>query len=144
MRHRQHDEVDGLRRSSSTAHRRSQRNTFRTRIWLPATAMLGLAASSSTSCVTPPGSWAAQTGATTEEQMASLGHSSTRSAMIYQHSSAGRDRRIVERDRRIAERPGAMVDQERCRVRKATAEPRPARGARVRHNGLSAVPRPAP
>ncbi len=69
--------------------------------------------------------------------MARLGHSSTRAAMVYQHSSA-------ERDRRIAERLGAMVDQERRRVREATAETYPARGARVGHDSPSGAPRPAP
>ena len=114
-----------------------ERNNFRTRVWLPATAMLGLHGLKFHELRHTAGTLAAQTGATTKELMARLGHSSTRAAMIYQHSSA-------ERDRRIAERLGAMVDQERCRVREATAEPYPARGARVGHDSPSSAPRPAP
>jgi hypothetical protein len=69
--------------------------------------------------------------------MARLGHSSTCAAMIYQHSSA-------ERDRRIAERLRAMVDQEWSRVREAIAEPHPSRGARAGHDGLPVAPRTGP
>jgi len=50
--------------------------------------------------------------------MARLGHSSTRAAMIYQHASA-------ERDRRIAERLTAMVEDERRRAATVTPEPCP-------------------
>lgn len=39
---------------------------------------------------------AAQTGATTRELMARLGHGSPRAALIYQHASAERDRSIAE------------------------------------------------
>jgi integrase len=114
-----------------------ERNNFRTRVWLPATAMLGLDGLKFHELRHTAGTLAAQTGATTKELMARLGHSSTRAAMIYQHTSA-------ERDRRIAERLGAMVDQERRRVRDASIEPYPARGARVGHDGQSPAPRPAP
>jgi hypothetical protein len=82
------------------------------------------------------GTLAAQTGAASKELMARLGHSSTRAALTYQHSSA-------ERDRRMAERLGAMVDQERGRIREAAADPYPARGARVGHDGSSWAPRTA-
>jgi len=84
-----------------------ERNNFRTRVWLPATAMLGLDGLKFHELRHAVGTLAAQTGATTKELIARLGHSSTRAAMIYQHTSA-------ERDRRIAERLRAMVDQERC------------------------------
>jgi hypothetical protein len=43
------------------------------------------------------GTLAAQTGATTKELMARLGHSSPRAALIYQHASEKRDRRIADR-----------------------------------------------
>ncbi len=114
-----------------------ERNNFRTRVWLPATAMLGLDGLKFHELRHTAGTLAAQTGATTKELMARLGHSSTRAAMIYQHTSA-------ERDRRIAERLGAMVDQERRRARGATAATYPARGARVGHDGLPAVPPTGP
>jgi integrase len=42
------------------------------------------------------GTTAAQTGATTREIMARLGHSSPRAALIYQHASAERDNAIAE------------------------------------------------
>ena len=114
-----------------------ERNNSRTRVWLPATAMLGLDGLEFHELRHTAGTLAAQNGATTKELMARLGHSSTRAAMIYQHSSA-------ERDRRIAERLEAMVDQERRRVREATAETYPARGALVGHDSPPAAPQPPP
>jgi integrase len=39
---------------------------------------------------------AADTGASTRELMARIGHASPRAALIYQHASAERDRAIVE------------------------------------------------
>ena len=54
---------------------------------------------------------AANSGATTRELMHRMGHGSMRAAIIYQHAS-------TERDRRIADEMGAMVERER--------QPRPA------------------
>ncbi|GAA4972226.1 site-specific integrase [Pseudonocardia tropica] len=54
---------------------------------------------------------AANSGATTRELMHRMGHGSMRAAIIYQHAS-------TERDRRIADEMGAMVQRER--------QPRPA------------------
>jgi integrase len=42
------------------------------------------------------GTLAAQTGATLKEIMSRIGHSSTRAAMIYQHATDERDRRIAD------------------------------------------------
>jgi len=48
--------------------------------------------------------WSAQSGATLKELMARIGHSSTRAAMIYQHTSRDRDTTIaVARDALIVE-----------------------------------------
>jgi len=43
------------------------------------------------------GTLSAQTGATTKEIMARLGHASARAAMVYQHATEDRDRLIAER-----------------------------------------------
>jgi integrase len=42
------------------------------------------------------GTLAAQTGATLKEVMSRIGHGSTRAAMIYQHATSDRDRKIAE------------------------------------------------
>lgn len=39
--------------------------------------------------------WSSQTGATLKEVMARIGHSSTRAAMIYQHTTRDRDQAIA-------------------------------------------------
>jgi hypothetical protein len=73
------------------------------------------------------GTLAAQTGATTKELIARLGHSSSRAAMIYQHASD-------ERDRRIAQRLAAMVFEQ--------GAPRPRSGdtgARLGHDSAGEV-----
>ncbi len=101
-------------------------NNFRHRVWRPATAMLGLDGLKFHELRHTAGTLAAQTGATTKELMARLGHSSTRAAMIYQHASA-------ERDRRIAERLTAMVEEERRRSATVTPEPCPQFPERLGH-----------
>ena len=103
-----------------------ERNNFRTRVWLPATAMLGLDGLKFHELRYAVGTLAAQTGATTKELIARRSQLSTPAAMIYHHTSA-------ERDHRIAERLGAMVDQERRSLRDTSIESYPARGARVGH-----------
>jgi hypothetical protein len=55
---------------------------------------------------------AANAGATTRELMHRMGHGSMRAALIYQHAT-------TERDRRIAEALGALVDESRARARPA-------------------------
>jgi len=42
------------------------------------------------------GTLSAQTGATLREIMSRLGHSTTRAAMIYQHATGERDKKIAE------------------------------------------------
>jgi integrase len=49
---------------------------------------------------------AANSGATTRELMHRMGHGSMRAALIYQHAS-------TERDRRIAQEMAALVERER-------------------------------
>jgi integrase len=53
---------------------------------------------------------AANAGATTRELMHRMGHGSMRAALIYQHAT-------TERDRRIAEALGALVDESRAGAR---------------------------
>jgi integrase len=62
------------------------------------------------------GTLTAQSGATLKEIMARLGHSSTRAAMIYQHSTDERDRQIadalnamIEGARRQSEQPSSAI-----------------------------------
>lgn len=87
------------------------------------------------------GTLAAQTGATTKELMAGLRHSRRRAAMIYQHATS-------ERDRRIAERLAEMLEAERgrapCAVEIVPEIDAPDPWARVGHDGPPAAPRPAP
>lgn len=86
-----------------------ERSNFRMRVWTPATAAVGLAGLRFHDLRHTAGTLAAQTGATTKEIMARLGHASVRAAMIYQHATD-------ERDRVIADRLTAMTeDAERTR-----------------------------
>lgn len=48
---------------------------------------------------------AAQAGATLAELMARMGHSTPKSALVYQHVAEGRDRIIAERMAAMASRP---------------------------------------
>jgi integrase len=61
------------------------------------------------------GTLAAQTGATLKEIMARIGHGSTWAAMIYQHATS-------ERDRRIAEALDLMIREARAAGEEAAAE----------------------
>jgi integrase len=74
-----------------------ERSNFRFRVWAPAAAAVGLTGLKFHELRHTAGTLAAQTGATTKELMARLGHSSPRAAMIYQHASEKRDRRIADR-----------------------------------------------
>jgi hypothetical protein len=53
--------------------------------------------SGSTTSVTPLGTLAARTGATTKALMARLGHASPSAAMVYEHATEDRDRLIAHR-----------------------------------------------
>jgi integrase len=66
------------------------------------------------------GTLAAQTGATLKEIMARIGHGSTRAAMIYQHATS-------ERDRKIAEALNLMIEEARAAGEEA-ADDEPAAG----------------
>ncbi len=68
------------------------------------------------------GTTAAQTGATTRELMARLGHSTPRAALIYQHATAERDHAIAKGLDRIIERGHAT---RRGSVRPSPREPPP-------------------
>jgi len=72
-------------------------DNFRSRIWRPATKRAGLAGLRFHDLRHTAGTLAAQTGATTKELMARLGHASPRAALIYQHASEDRDRLIADR-----------------------------------------------
>lgn len=72
------------------------RNNFRNRIWIPATAQVSLTGLRFHDLRHTAGTLAAQTGATTKELMARLGHASPQAAMIYQHAADDRDQRIAD------------------------------------------------
>lgn len=73
------------------------RSRFRTRVWCPAAKAVGLEGLRFHDLRHTAGTLAAQTGATTKELMARLGHASPRAAMVYQHAAEDRDRLIAER-----------------------------------------------
>ncbi len=81
-------------------------SNFRDRIWLPATRRAGLAGLRFHDLRHAAGTLAAQTGATTKELMARLGHASPQAAMVYQHASLARDVVIAERLAQMAEAAG--------------------------------------
>lgn len=68
---------------------------FRNRVWVPATRTAGLEGFRFHDLRHTAGTLAAQTGATTKELMARLGHTSARAALVYQHASEERERRIA-------------------------------------------------
>jgi integrase len=74
-----------------------ERSNFRNRVWLPATARLGLDGLRFHDLRHTAGTLAARTGATTKELMARLGHASPQAAMAYQHAAQDRDRLIADR-----------------------------------------------
>ena len=74
-----------------------ERSNFRGRVWVPATRAVGLEGLRFHDLRHAAGTLAAHTGATTKELMARLGHGSPRAAMIYQHATEDRDRRIAEK-----------------------------------------------
>jgi integrase len=71
-------------------------SNFRYRVWLPTTSAAGLTGFRFHDLRHTAGTLAAQTGATTKELMARLGHASPQAAMVYQHASQDRDRAIAE------------------------------------------------
>lgn len=73
-----------------------ERSNFRYRHWSPATQTVGLEGLRFHDLRHTAGTLAAQTGASTKELMARLGHSSARASLIYQHATADRDRRIAD------------------------------------------------
>lgn len=86
----------------------------RDRVWLPATSRAGLAGLRFHDLGHAAGTLAAQTGATTKELMARLGHASPQAAMVYQHASLARDVVIAQRLAQMAE--AAVPDGRRPRV----------------------------
>jgi integrase len=99
------------------------RNNFRNRIWLPATTGLGLDGLRFHDLRHTAGTLAAQTGATTKELMARLGHASPQAAMVYQHAASDRDRRIADVLTEMAHEEGLGdgVDESDARVHDASA-----------------------
>jgi integrase len=98
-----------------------ERSNFRRRVWLPATARAGLAGLRFHDLRHAAGTLAAQTGATTKELMARLGHASARAAMIYQHATEERDRLIADRLGQMAAEAGVAPVVPIERARTATA-----------------------
>lgn len=86
-----------------------ERSNFRYRVWEPAAEAVGLGGLRFHDMRHTAGTLAAQTGATTKELMARLGHSSSRAAMIYQHASDERDRRIAERLAEMVAEQGTLA-----------------------------------
>ncbi len=74
-----------------------ERSNFRYRVWLPALERAGLEGLRFHDLRHTAGTLGAQTGATTKELLARLGHARPRASLIYQHAAADRDRRIAER-----------------------------------------------
>jgi len=72
------------------------RTNFRQRVWESATAKVGLSGLRFHAMRHTAGTLAAQTGASTKELMARLGHASPRASLIYQHAAAERERRIAD------------------------------------------------
>ncbi len=73
-----------------------ERSNFRLRVWNPGAAAAGLSGLKFHELRPTAGTLAAQTGATTKEIMARMGRASSRAAMIYQHVSDERDRRLAQ------------------------------------------------
>jgi integrase len=90
-----------------------RRSYFRRRVWLPAIEAAEMPGLRFHDLRHTAGTIAAQTGATTKELMARLGHASPRAALIYQHATEERDEEIA-----------AQLDI-------LAAQPRPTRGPRV-------------
>lgn len=89
------------------------RNNFRNRVWLPAIADVGLNGLRFHDLRHTAGTLAAQTGASTKELMARLGHASPQAAMIYQHAASDRDRRIADHLARMASDAGLWAPDDR-------------------------------
>lgn len=83
-----------------------ERSNFRFRVWVPVTRQLGLEGLRFHDLRHAAGTLAAHTGATTKEIMARLGHASARAAMMYQHATEDRDRRIADRLDEMAAQAG--------------------------------------
>jgi integrase len=64
-----------------------ERSNLRYRVWVPATERVGVAGLRFHDLRHTAGTLAAQTGATTKELMARLGHASHQAAMVYQHAA---------------------------------------------------------
>jgi integrase len=72
-----------------------RRNSFRSRVWLPAVRTVGLDSLRFHDLRHTGNTLAAATGASTRELMARMGHTSPRAALIYQHATSERDRAIA-------------------------------------------------
>ena len=98
--------------ASSTGSPLSHSNV-RNRIWLPAMALSAWRAFTFTTCGTP-GTSSPPTRARLRELMARMGHDSERAALIYQHSTAARQRAL-------ADAVGKTARAELARSKKGTA-----------------------
>jgi len=73
-----------------------RRQNFRQRVWLPALSKAGLPAVHFHHLRHTGNNLTAAAGANLRELMARMGHSSTRAALIYLHSTADRQREIAD------------------------------------------------
>jgi integrase len=82
-----------------------RRSNFRRRVWLPALEKAGIPNLRFHDLRHTAGTLTAQTGATTKEVMARLGHASPRAALIYQHATEERDAAIAAALENLAASP---------------------------------------
>ena len=78
------------------------RSNFNRRVWQPACAAAGLSAFHFHDLRHGGNTLAASTGASLKELMHRMGHASPRAALIYQHTTAERDRAVAEALSRLA------------------------------------------
>jgi integrase len=73
-----------------------RRGNFRSRVWLPALAAIGMEHFHFHDLRHTGNTLAAATGASTRELMSRMGHSSSKAALIYQHATRDRDEAIAK------------------------------------------------
>jgi integrase len=111
-------------------------NNFRSRVWIPATRAAGLEGVRFHDLRHAAGTLAAQTGATTKEIMARLGHASPRAAMVYQHASEDRDRLIADKLGQMATEAGLAGSPTPTTTITRRAMPEPGRDGGEAYDGV--------
>ncbi len=112
-------------------------SNFNRRIWRPAVDAVGLVGFHFHDLRHTGNTLAAQTGASTKELMARMGHASPRAALIYQHATKDRDKAVAQALSDLAAKaagthpdhaPWAPTDQgvsEQCSINVRSSPPRP-------------------